>query len=354
MFILFCTIIMWVMIVAVSLLYVAICSRQETKSILERMLVTLFVTIFSWLLFAYPIAYGEGNTIFGYWSWHYIQQVFGTGGAKEYLDILFQLSFCLYAVTMVIGSVINRIRIKTILWFIPVWVIGYYAPLAHMIWHEQGWLNQLGITDFSGALVVHLSAGATAYLLAYCLPTKSEQTQERLISNHLLWQLLATTLIVFGWFGFNMGPAEVWNQQAQLSLFNSFIGIAAGVLAFGIIGTLNGLQSQRVAMICDGMICGLVTSTAGAGVVPPYLQFVICFCACLLIQLFNYRILNKININDTVASFAMNGIGGLAATVGIGVFWSGTTLSVQCLGILTTLVGAIVITCPCLLLQRLQ
>lgn len=352
MFLLICTLVMWVMIFAVGLLYVSMVPHVSSESLLKRFMLTMITTIIAWLFVGYPVAMNDGNAFFGYWTVEWVEQHYFSLNGTDYLTMVFQLCFCLYAVTMLIGSVIDRLRLRDTIWVVTAWVLFCYAPLAHMIWHDNGWLAQHGVNDFSGALVVHLSAGLSAYALAAVLNphpnSDCSQVKPNLSENHaILWQVLATVLIAFGWFGFNMGPANEWNVTAVLSFFNSFVAIIAGILAFIAYAYMRERQFT-VGYICDGVICGLVTSTAAVGYVNPIQMFLISFLACLTINVVDDRLLSHVSVSDVVSSFAINGIGGVMGALGFGLLVTSQSLGSQLLGTLVT------IGCVCLVMTPLS
>ena len=330
-----CFLNMWVMIFAVGLLYMAMLPHVAKEQILKRFFSAMIVGITTWLLIGYPLAFNDGNGFIGYWSLGWLklftESIINPSMIKE---MFVQLCFCLYAITMLIGGIIDRCRIRDLCFIITIWIVGCYAPLAHMIWTKEGWLAQLGVIDYSGALVVHLSAGFVAYLFAWLFSPPSEDARE--IPKDYPWQFISSILIAFGWFAFNMAPAKGFNNEAMLALLNSMISIVIGVIVMGIVGYFSHRRIQ-LSDLCDGMICGLVTSTSAVGIVSPFKVMVICGVSCLTINWSQRHLLSRISIYDSVDYFSMNGIGGAMSALVCGLMFSGQQVERQLVGIVVTI-----------------
>ncbi|MDO4667790.1 MAG: ammonium transporter [Streptococcus sp.] len=306
MFLFISILVMWLMIFGVSFFYVGSLNEKLESTIIYQFVIAVLITSLVWLFGGYSFSFqSQYSTIFSLDNW----------SIDELLNMLFQLCFCLYAVVMLIGSFIDRVKTKALLGIVIIWVLTVYCPLAYLIWNEHGFLSQLGVLDFSGGLVVHLSAGVSTYVLAYIIgktPHKHEQTQNKSL-------FLGMLFVTLGWFGFNAGPVGELNQSAGVVLVNTLLAILFGGLVWSGASCLT-TKKEDVAILLNGMIVGLVTSTAGVGYLHPFqLILVVSFAS-----LFTYYLTNwlgeKIQIDDVVDSFGMNGLGGLFGSLGLILF----------------------------------
>ncbi|WP_124057386.1 ammonium transporter [Vaginisenegalia massiliensis] len=355
-FIFTCIISMWLMIGAVGLFYVAILPQRKSEAILTRFSLALLVAILVWLGMGNGIACGGTHSIINSLDMTFLfSPKLHHLKADTLLNILFQMCFMLYAVVMLIGSVIDRMRLSHLALIVAGWILFVYAPLARWVWHPQGWLNQLGLVDFSGGLVVHLSAGLSAYVLASFLPpTLDNQTSDETANSSLLY--LAVFLICFGWFGFNAGPVGQWNRQTAIVLINTFLAIVGGGLGWGLAQTRQKNGNLELSALLNGMVCGLVSSTAGIGSVTPLAQFITSFLVSWMVAVILRQWLQSRKIYDAVDSFGMNGIGGALGSLAPAFFaikdinphlqvtasWS--LFLIQLLGIFVTCLLSLVIT----------
>ncbi|MGT2958778.1 hypothetical protein [Streptococcus bovimastitidis] len=155
---------------------------------------------------------------------------------KDSLETFFQLCFFLYAIVMLVGSVMDRLRTGQLILLGVLWMTFVYCPLAYLIWNPEGFLAQLGALDFSGGIVVHLSAGVSSLVLALLVGPSRHLHNDPV---EVKWHYLGMLLITLGWFGFNAGPVGELNQQAGQVLINSLLAIIAGGLSWSVAGILN-------------------------------------------------------------------------------------------------------------------
>ncbi|RLU53269.1 ammonium transporter [Streptococcus iniae] len=304
MFLLLCILVMWLMIFGVAKSYFATLNTRLASRIIFQFVLVVLVSSFFWLFLAYGVTF-KGSLLTPLFAEKLPLDVV--------LDMLFQLCFCLYAVVMLIGSVIDRFPLRSLLLTVVFWIFLVYCPLAFLIWTPQGALAQLGVRDFSGGMVVHLSAGVSSFILAQQLGKTSFDHSE---NEQTDWQFLGMVLITLGWFGFNAGPALTLNQVAGLALINTLIAIIAGGLSWTLASYLMTKDLSSSALL-NGIVVGLVTSTAGVGYVKPIQMLLICFVGSYLTYLSSVYINHLKAIDDVVDSFAMNGIGGFFGSIGV-------------------------------------
>lgn len=301
---------------------------ELTAKLIYQFTLSILLTTLIWLLGMYSL------TFHGHFSF-----LFDSKESLSFmLDALFQLCFCLYAVVMLIGAVIDRVTTKEILMIVALWVIFVYCPLAYLIWNKSGLLSQLGVLDFSGGMVVHLSAGLSTYVLAF-LRGKTHHVHNKIRYE---WLFLGMILVTFGWFGFNAGPVGQLNQKASQVLINTLIAILSGGFSWGIL-SYQKYQKEDCTALLNGMVVGLVTSTAGVGFANGFQMLIITSVSSSLTYLLTIKLNQLAHIDDVVDSFSMNGLGGLFGSIGICLFYP-KAFGVQLLAILLTICLSFIVT----------
>lgn len=329
MFLLLCSLIMWLMIFGLGLMYVGYLSPKLSSRIFYQYTLTMLWTTFLWLACAYFVSFqGRLDSIFSQ------QEV----SQKVLLDLLCQLCFALYAVGMMVGATIDRTKTHHLILLSTFWLLLVYCPLAYLIWHPGGWLFQLGVVDFSGGLVVHVSAGFSSLILAKLLGKTPHQHSN---TQHLPLYL-GMMLISFGWFGFNMAPVGELSSKSVLIIIKTLLAIISGGLTWSILAKWHKEKELTVPLL-NGVIVGLVTSTSAVGVANPLEMMLICGTASSLTYLMMAWIQKHLSPDDVVDSFAMNGIGGLLGSLGVIAIAPETALP-QIIGVLVTITVSMIVT----------
>ncbi|WP_179854181.1 ammonium transporter [Streptococcus agalactiae] len=329
MFLLLCILSMWLMIFGVAFYYFGSLHQSLTSRIIYQFVLTVLITTIAWFMGAYFLGFeGHFKTVFQ----------FQEADGKQIVNCLFQLCFALYAVVMLIGSIIDRVQTKRLLLAVVSWLLLVYTPLAYLIWNSEGVFAKMGVLDFSGGMVVHLSAGLSSYILAHVIG-KSEHQHNKIKNDNLF---LGMILITFGWFGFNMGPVGEWNSQAIMILLNTIFAIIGGGLAWTLAAKWNG-EEEKTGSLLNGIIVGLVTSTAGVGYLLTWQLLAVTFFASLFTYFVTDYVAKAFAIDDVVSSFGMNGIGGLLGSLGVGLFKL-SHMPVQLLALATTILLSIIMT----------
>ena len=183
------------------------------------------------------------------------------------LFALFQLKFAIITPALITGSFAERVRFSSYLLFMCLFSIFIYAPLAHWTWHPDGFLHKLGVLDFAGGTVVHMSAGFAALAGAMFLGRrKTHEAGEPHVPANIPFVLLGTGMLWFGWFGFNAGSALAANGQAAMAFVTTNTASAAAGLAWIF---FDGMRGQKPSALggCVGAVVGLVAITPAAGYV---------------------------------------------------------------------------------------
>ena len=237
------------------------------------------------------------------------------------LYALFQMKFAIITPALVVGATAERIRFTSYVLFMALFSVFIYAPLAHWTWHPDGFLFKLGVLDFAGGTVVHISAGCAALAGAILLKRrKIHITKEEVKPARVPYVLLGTGLLWFGWFGFNAGSALAANSLAVSAFATTNTASAAAGLTWIFFDSLRGRKPSALGF-CIGAVVGLVAITPAAGFVGVPQSIFVGFIAAICSNLAVYW-KGKTTIDDTLDVFPCHGIGGIVGMIMTGVFAS--------------------------------
>jgi Amt family ammonium transporter len=237
------------------------------------------------------------------------------------LFALFQMKFAIITPALVVGATAERMRFTSYLLFMVLFSVIIYSPLAHWTWHPDGFLFKMGVLDFAGGTVVHISAGCAALAGAIVLKRRKVHImREEVKPARIPYVLLGTGLLWFGWFGFNAGSAVGAGSLAVNAFANTNTASAAAGMAWVFFDMLRGRKPSAIGF-CIGAVVGLVAITPAAGFVGLPQSMFIGFIAAICSNLAVYW-KGKTTIDDTLDVFPCHGIGGIVGMILTGVFSS--------------------------------
>ncbi len=235
------------------------------------------------------------------------------------LFALFQLMFAIITPGLVVGAVAERIRFTSYILFIALFSLLVYAPIAHWTWHPDGFLFKMGVLDFAGGTVVHISAGCAALAGALVLKRRKSHLEHREVPPaNIPYVLIGTGLLWFGWFGFNGGSALAANALAVSAFATTNTAAAAAGLSWMFFDVVRG-KKPSVLGFCIGAVVGLVAITPGAGFVAIPQSIFIGFIAAIISNIAVYY-KSKSTLDDTLDVFPCHGIGGMVGMLMTGIF----------------------------------
>src|SRR3954451_24064043 len=307
-----------------ALFYSGMVRKKNVLATMAQSLAAVTIISILWVAFGYSLCFvGDGPWIGTLDRWFLSGMTMDSvnPAAKtipEALFMLYQMTFAIITVALVAGSVADRMRFSAYLTFSIGWFIFVYIPLAHWVW-GGGFLNSMGVLDFAGGLVVHLSAGTGGLVAAKVMGRRHGYGTENLAPFDLSLAVMGTGLLWVGWFGFNGGSALAANSRAVMAITATHLAACAGALTWGAIEWVTRRKPSVLGMI-SGAVAGLGTITPASGFVVPWHGVIIgivaglmCFWACTsLKQRFNY--------DDSLDVFGVHGIGGMTGTLLAGVF----------------------------------
>ncbi len=302
----------------------------DTKNIISTMLqsfVAMGVISVIWIVIGFSIAFGDdlgGLGIVGNPATYFMfsgvldAPVFGT--IPLVLFAFFQLKFAIITPALITGTFAERIRFKSYVLFIILFSLLIYAPLAHWTWHSDGFLFKMGVLDFAGGTVVHMSAGFAALAASMYMKSKGESKQHISPAN-VPFVLLGTGLLWFGWFGFNAGSALSASALAASALATTNTASAAAGLAWILFDMAKGKKPSAIGF-CIGAVVGLVAITPAAGFVTiPSSLFIGTFAAIISNIVVHWKS-TKTSLEDTLDVFPCHGVGGAVGMVMTGLLAS--------------------------------
>ena len=316
-FILLCSLIMIPMIFFVPVMYINAYANSESSTHLTTMTAAILCGITCWLFF--------GNIE----SFQFSFLNLNLTTLKPTITVLSQLCFYLYALIMFVGTSVQKIKWQFLIIFIPLWTFFVYAPLANLIWSSNGFLYRLGALDFSGGLVVHLTAGLTSLILSFFM----RNTKPPLPRDSPLLNYVATLFILTSWLGFNLAPAGVFQNHGPLIVINTLTAVIGAVVGWTS-GSRLGLSLDS-STLYNGIICGLVTSTALVAYVSTPSMLIVTLISGLICHYVTDLLADSTYFYDPVDSFGINGIGGLVGTLGLILFATPTVNKAGATGLLS-------------------
>ena len=303
-----------------ALFYGGLVRTKNMLSLLMQVFLTFSLVSVIWALWAYSLAFSEGNAIVGGLGKAFLSGIKPetlTGVIPEYVFLTFQLTFAAITPALIVGGFAERIKFSAVLWFMALWVTLVYAPIAHMVW-GGGWLATLGAKDFAGGTVVHVNAGIAALVGALVLGKRIGYGKEAMPPHSLTMTMIGASLLWVGWFGFNVGSELAVDGIAAMVLINTQLATAAAVMGWMFIEWMvKGKPSMLGA--ASGAVAGLVAITPACGFIGPMgaiilgiLAGVVCFWAVTsLKRMFSY--------DDSLDVFGVHCIGGILGALGTGV-----------------------------------
>jgi Amt family ammonium transporter len=225
------------------------------------------------------------------------------------LFAMFQLKFAIITPALITGSFAERVRFSSYLLFMVLFCLFVYCPLAHWTWHPDGFLRKMGVLDFAGGTVVHLSAGCAAFVGAWFLKRRqSHVAQEAHSPANIPFVLLGTGMLWFGWFGFNAGSALSASGLAVLAFATTNTASASAALSWIFFDAIRGRKPSAMGA-CIGAVVGLVAITPAAGFVSIGTSiFIGTFASIVSNLVVHYK--NKSTLDDTLDVFPCHGVGG--------------------------------------------
>src|SRR3954447_12836056 len=320
----------FIMTPALAFFYGGMVHRKNVLSTMMKSIAAAGVVSILWVVVGFSLSFGDtiGGFIGNPTTFLFFKNVFSgapvlQGGAPMTIPLLlfslFQLMFAIITPGLVVGAVAERIRFTSYILFICLFSLLVYAPLAHWSWHPQGFLYKMGVLDFAGGTVVHISAGCAALAGALVLKRRKVHLEHKEVPPaNIPYVLIGTGLLWFGWFGFNAGSALGANALSVNAFGTTNTAAAAAGLSWMFFDVAKG-KKPSVLGFCIGAVVGLVAITPAAGFVAIPQSIFIGVVAAILSNIAAYY-KSKSTIDDTLDVFPCHGIGGMVGMLMTGIF----------------------------------
>ncbi|MDR2507161.1 MAG: ammonium transporter [Candidatus Accumulibacter sp.] len=331
-----------------ALFYGGLVRSKNMLSVLMQVFVTFSLISVLWVIYGYSLAFADGGNFFGSFDKVFLKGVtvdslagtFSKGVyISEFTYIVFQGAFAAITCGLIIGAFAERARFSAVLLFMVLWFTFSYLPLARMVWYwagpdayvdaaaaeaagkTAGFLFQKGALDFAGGTVVHINAAIAGLVGAYMIGKRVGYHRESMAPHSLSLTMIGTSLLWFGWFGFNAGSALEANGSASLAMLNTLVATACATLSWMLSEwKLKGHPSMLGA--ASGAVAGLVTITPGAGFVGiggaifiGLLSGVVCLWGVNGLK-------RMLSVDDSLDVFGVHGLGGILGSLLTGIFCS--------------------------------
>ncbi len=307
-----------------ALFYSGLVRAKNVLSILIQCFAITGVVSLLWLAVGYSLTFTDGGAaqgLIGGLDKAFLSSVTRdalTGTIPETLFFMFQMTFAIITPALVIGGFAERMRFSAVLGFAVLWLLFVYVPLAHWVW-GGGWLAKLGVMDFAGGIVVHVSAGVAALVCALVLGRRRGFPETAMAPHSLPLTVAGAGMLWVGWFGFNAGSALAANGSAGMAMLTTHMGASAGALAWMIIEWIKFGKPSMLGVV-TGMVAGLGTITPASGFVGPLGAVVIGLSAGTICFFATQLLKRTLHIDDSLDVSPVHGVGGMIGTLLTGVF----------------------------------
>ena len=304
-----------------ALFYGGLVRSKNILSVLMQCFAIAGIASIVWLILGYSLAFsGEGAYLgdFSKLLFAGVSEGSLSGDIPESLFALFQMTFAVITPALIIGGFAERMKFSAVLLFSTIWLIVVYSPITHWVW-GGGWLGQMGLLDFAGGTVVHITAGVAALVAAIVLGPRKGFPQKPMPPHNMTMTITGAGMLWVGWFGFNGGSALAANGDAAMAMLVTHISAATAAITWMFYEWVKFGKPTALGMV-TGIIAGLGTITPASGFVGPagalvigFLAGVVCFNAVIFVK-------QKLKIDDSLDVFPVHGVGGIIGTLLAGIF----------------------------------
>jgi len=298
--------------------------KNVLATVMQSFAITCLVSVL-WMIVGYSLAFTPGNAFIGGLSRFFLDGM-GLDSVNalaptipESTYMTFQMTFAIITPALITGAFADRMKFSAMLWFMGLWLLAVYAPIAHMVWGPGGWLGGDGVLDYAGGTVVHINAGVAGLVTALVLGKRVGYGREPMPPHNLVLTMIGASLLWVGWFGFNAGSALAANDRAGMAMAVTQIATAAAALGWMAVEWMTR-RKPTILGICSGAVAGLVAITPAAGFVAPSGALVIGLAAGMVCFFTAVYMKEWLGYDDSLDAFGVHGIGGALGALLTGVF----------------------------------
>jgi Amt family ammonium transporter len=317
--------VLFMTIPGLSLFYAGLVRVRNVLSVLMQCFALTALMSVVWFVAGYTIAFGSAGVEQGPWIGDFgnlflaqITMDGVNGSIPDTLFVMFQMTFAIITPALIVGGFAERMRFSAMLLFSTAWLLLVYAPICHWVW-GGGWLGAMGVQDFAGGTVVHITAAVAALMAATMMGPRRGFGSVAMPPHNLTMTVTGAGMLWVGWFGFNAGSAVAADQSAAMAMLVTHLSAACGSLAWM---TMEWLRHGKPSVlgIVTGMVAGLGTITPASGSVGPAAAVVIGLSAGVICYFATITLKNRLKIDDSLDVFPVHGVGGMLGMMLAGVF----------------------------------
>ena len=299
-----------------ALFYGGLVQSRNLLSVLMHCFAIACMGSVLWFAAGYSLAFTQGTNWIGGFSRLFMMGIDREtliGTIPESLFSMFQMTFAIITPALMVGAFVERIKFGSVMMICGLWLMLVYVPVVHWVW-GGGWLAEMGIIDFAGGIVVHVTAGVSALVIAVMLGARKGHP-DNISPPHAPWMVMVgAALLWVGWYGFNAGSALAANQDAGMAMLVTHLSAATASIVWLVIEKMRYGKSSLVGVV-TGTIAGLATITPASGTVGPLggvllglAGGIVCYYAVDLIKI-------RLKIDDSLDVLAVHGVGGALGTI---------------------------------------
>lgn len=306
-----------------ALFYGGLVRSKNVLSVLMQCFAIAGLSSLLWLMLGYSLAFTESNGFIGGLDkvmFAGIGRDSLSGDIPEALFAMFQMTFAVITPALIVGAFAERMRFSAMVLFSAVWLLVVYVPVTHWVW-GGGWLAEMGVYDFAGGIVVHITAGVAALVAALVLGPRKGFPTTAMPPHNMTMTVTGAGMLWVGWFGFNGGSALAADGNAAMAVVVTHISAAAGVLVWSGIEWLKFGKPSALGAV-TGMVAGLGTITPASGFVGPGGALIIGIAAGAVCFFATQIVKRKLKIDDSLDVFPVHGVGGILGSLMVAVFAS--------------------------------
>ena len=317
----------------VALFYAGMVRKKNVLATMMQSFSICALVSVLWMVAGYSLAFGEGNAWIGDFSRFFLGGLaenwdkpftLGSGDAAvattipESVFLMFQMTFAIITAALITGAVADRMKFSALMVFVGLWTLLVYSPVAHWVWHPNGWIFELGALDFAGGTVVHINAGVAGLVAAIVLGKRVGYGSENLSPYNLGFAVIGAALLWVGWFGFNAGSAlGSSGGRAGMAMLVTQIAAAGAVLSW-LAAEWIGKGKPSVLGAISGAVAGLVAITPAAGFVLPGSALIIGLVAGVAGYWGATALKRALKYDDSLDAFGVHGICGIVGALLVG------------------------------------
>jgi Amt family ammonium transporter len=305
-----------------AMFYGGMVRKKNVLTMAMQVFATCCLTTLVWVVAAYSLAFAGEGPYLGDLSRLFLRGMAIdslTGTIPESVFMTFQMTFAIITPALITGAFADRMKFSALLWFMGLWGVFVYAPIAHWVWGAGGWVGALGALDFAGGTVVHINCGIAGLVTALVVGKRLGYGVENMAPHNLTLSVIGASLLWVGWFGFNAGSAVAADGRAGMAMAVTQIATAAAALAW-MFTEWPSHGKPSVLGVLSGAVAGLVAITPASGFVGPGGALVIGVAAGVICFWASTSLKRSLGYDDALDAFGIHGVGGIVGAILTGVF----------------------------------